>query len=195
MNGKYDALCLFPSEVGVLHAFAFQCVDIVTVTTNQETVGGRKEHRKIDIEEVRKSVNMLKRGKSAGHDGITAEMLQNMNTEYMEMFSTLVNKAREEKQVPDDWREGKVIPVFKKGDTTDCNNYRGIMLLSIPCKIVDYLKFGFIPSLPDKQSPMSLLCNEVLGNDAMKPSKLQDHLTRCHPDKTEKDLKYFQTQK
>ncbi|CAH1969146.1 unnamed protein product [Acanthoscelides obtectus] len=54
-------------------------------------------------------------------------------------------------------------------------------------------KFGFIPSLPDKQSPMCLLCNKVLGNDAMKPSKLQDHLRRCHPDKT--DLKYFQTLK
>ncbi|CAH1991950.1 unnamed protein product [Acanthoscelides obtectus] len=42
---------------------------------------------------------------------------------------------------------------------------------------------------------MCLLCNNVLGNDAMKPSKLQDHLRRCHPDKTEKDLKYFQTLK
>ncbi|CAH2017552.1 unnamed protein product [Acanthoscelides obtectus] len=29
----------------------------------------------------------------------------------------------------------------------------------------------------------------------MKPSKLQDHLRRCHPDKTEKDLKYLQTLK
>ncbi|CAH1974343.1 unnamed protein product [Acanthoscelides obtectus] len=27
----------------------------------------------------------------------------------------------------------------------------------------------------------------------MKPSKLQDHLRRCDPDKTENDLKYFQT--
>ncbi|CAH1983265.1 unnamed protein product [Acanthoscelides obtectus] len=42
---------------------------------------------------------------------------------------------------------------------------------------------------------MCLLCNKVLGNDAMKPSKLQDHRRRCHPDKTEKDLKYFQTLK
>ncbi|CAH2000650.1 unnamed protein product [Acanthoscelides obtectus] len=42
---------------------------------------------------------------------------------------------------------------------------------------------------------MCLLCNKVLGNDAMKPSKLQDHLRRCRPDKTEKDLKYFQTLK
>lgn len=60
---------------------------------------------------------------------------------------------------------------------------------------VDYLKFGFIPSLSDKQLPMCLLCNKVLDNDAMKPSKLQDHLRRCHPDKTDKDLKYFQTLK
>ncbi|CAH1970085.1 unnamed protein product [Acanthoscelides obtectus] len=34
---------------------------------------------------------------------------------------------------------------------------------------------------------MWLLCNKVLGNDAVKPSKLQDHLRRCHPDKTLKD--------
>ncbi|CAH1968576.1 unnamed protein product [Acanthoscelides obtectus] len=46
----------------------------------------------------------------------------------------------------------------------------------------NYLKFGFIPSLPDKQSPMCLLCNKVLGNNAMKPSKLQAHLRRCHPE-------------
>ncbi|CAH2002092.1 unnamed protein product [Acanthoscelides obtectus] len=53
------------------------------------------------------------------------------------------------------------------------------------------MKFGFIPSLPDKQSPMCVVCNSF----AMKPSKLQDYLRRCHPDKTEKDLKYFQTLK
>ncbi|KAJ7319885.1 hypothetical protein JRQ81_019396, partial [Phrynocephalus forsythii] len=34
----------------------------------------------------------------------------------------------------------------------------------------------------------------VLNNDAMKPSKLEDHLT-CHPDKTDKDLTYFKTLK
>ena len=43
--------------------------------------------------------------------------------------------------------------------------------------------------------PLCLLCNEVFSNDAMKPSKLEDHLRRCHPDKTDKDLKYFQTLK
>ncbi|KAJ8895822.1 hypothetical protein PR048_001160 [Dryococelus australis] len=48
---------------------------------------------------------------------------------------------------------------------------------------IDYLKFGFIPS-SDNHLPMCLLCNKVLCDDAMKPSKLEDHLRRCHPDKT-----------
>lgn len=60
---------------------------------------------------------------------------------------------------------------------------------------VDYLKFGFIPSLSNKQLPLCLICNKVFSNDAMKPSKLEDHLRRSHPDKLDKDLKYFQTLK
>ncbi|GFY69884.1 SCAN domain-containing protein 3 [Trichonephila inaurata madagascariensis] len=34
--------------------------------------------------------------------------------------------------------------------------------------------------------------SSVLSNEAKKPSKLEDHLRRCHPDKRSKDLKYFQ---
>ncbi|GFY01501.1 SCAN domain-containing protein 3 [Trichonephila clavipes] len=57
---------------------------------------------------------------------------------------------------------------------------------------VDYLKFGFIESVSDKRLLVCLLYNRILSNDAMKPSKLEDHLRRCHPDKRSKDLKYFQ---
>ncbi|KAJ7316989.1 hypothetical protein JRQ81_003151 [Phrynocephalus forsythii] len=57
---------------------------------------------------------------------------------------------------------------------------------------VDYLKFGFIPSVGQTSV---LMCNRVLNTDAMKPSKLEDHLRMCHPDKTDKDLTYFKTLK
>uniref|UniRef100_A0A2C9M3T7 DUF4371 domain-containing protein n=1 Tax=Biomphalaria glabrata TaxID=6526 RepID=A0A2C9M3T7_BIOGL len=60
---------------------------------------------------------------------------------------------------------------------------------------IEYLKFGFIPSSSSKLLPKCLLCNKILCNDAMKPSKLENHLKRCHPDKIDKDLKYFQTLK
>ncbi|GBP39620.1 SCAN domain-containing protein 3 [Eumeta japonica] len=60
----------------------------------------------------------------------------------------------------------------------------------------DFYQYLLVPEKKaDKQLPMCLLCNKVLSNDSMKPSKLEDHLKRCHTDKIGKDLKYFQTLK
>ncbi|GFW09984.1 SCAN domain-containing protein 3 [Trichonephila clavipes] len=53
---------------------------------------------------------------------------------------------------------------------------------------VDYLKFGFIESVSDKRLPMCFLCNSILSNDAMKPSKLEDHLRRRHPNKRSESI-------
>ncbi|KAJ8909724.1 hypothetical protein NQ315_016770 [Exocentrus adspersus] len=57
-----------------------------------------------------------------------------------------------------------------------------------------YLKFGFLHQRQIKDCPYAFYAT-VLSNDSMKPSKLEDHLKRCHPDKIDKDLKYFQTLK
>ena len=38
--------------------------------------------------------------------------------------------------IPPDWKKGIIVPVFKrKGSKTDCSNYRGITLLSVPGKL------------------------------------------------------------
>ena len=58
--------------------------------------------------------------------------------------------------------------------------------------LVEYLKFGFIPSPSNEQLPMCLLCNSVFSNEAMKPSRLQEHLNKKHPDKANADIAYFQ---
>ena len=37
---------------------------------------------------------------------------------------------------PTDWKRGLVVPLWKaKGDHQDCNNYRGVTLLSVPGKV------------------------------------------------------------
>jgi hypothetical protein len=42
----------------------------------------------------------------------------------------LVNSTCNKEELPDLWKESIIVPVDKKGDETDCNNYRGISLLS-----------------------------------------------------------------
>jgi len=42
----------------------------------------------------------------------------------------------ENEEMPRDWSNGIICHIFKKGNRAECANYRGIMLLSVPYKIV-----------------------------------------------------------
>ena len=56
----------------------------------------------------------------------------------------------------------------------------------------DYLAYGFIESSADKLMPMCLLCNISCSNEAMKPSRLAEHLRTKHSEKKDMPIKFFQ---
>jgi hypothetical protein len=35
-------------------------------------------------------------------------------------------------ELPDQWKESTIVPIYKKDDKNDCSNYHGISLLSSP---------------------------------------------------------------
>jgi hypothetical protein len=37
-------------------------------------------------------------------------------------------------ELSDQWKESVIVPIHKKGDKTDCNNYRGISLYQLHTK-------------------------------------------------------------
>ena len=53
-----------------------------------------------------------------------------------EMIHPLLMKIWETEQIPEEWKKGYLVKLPKKGDLSSCNNWRAIMLLSIPSKIL-----------------------------------------------------------
>ena len=109
---------------------------------------------KADIE---KAIHHMKRGKASGPDKIPPEAIKADIETSTEILHDLLGKIWEQEEIPTEWEEGYLVKLPKKGDMQDCKNYRGIMLLSVPGKvlnrvILDRLKTGVDAKLRDHQA-------------------------------------------
>jgi len=62
----------------------------------------------------------------------------------------LCNRIWTPGEIPKDWCDGIIIPIPKKGDLRDCNNCRGVTLLSVPRKVMCSIILGRIKVSVDK---------------------------------------------
>jgi hypothetical protein len=85
--------------------------------------------------EVEISIATLKKYKSPGSDQIPAELYQAGET-LVSVIHKLITSIWNKVEMPDQWKESIIVPIHKMGNKTDCNNYRGISLLSTSYKIL-----------------------------------------------------------
>jgi hypothetical protein len=62
----------------------------------------------------------------------------------------LITSVWNKEELPDQWKKSIIVPIHKKGDKTDCNNYRGISLLSTSYKILSNILFSRLGPYTDK---------------------------------------------
>lgn len=88
----------------------------------------------INIEDIREAIQKLKLGKAPGHDNITTDMIKALPDKAIEELVEIMNEIMQD-VAPEDWTTGIITPIYKKGDSKKCQNYRGITLTSTVAKV------------------------------------------------------------
>ncbi|MFN9380495.1 MAG: RNA-directed DNA polymerase [Bacteroidota bacterium] len=101
----------------------------------QEEQQRRQLNRKISRKEVNQAIDNLKNQRAAGQDGIIGDVLKKGGEEIRKAVYTLCCENWRMEEIPREWMQGLIFPLYKDGDDRDPLNYRGITLLSIVGKV------------------------------------------------------------
>ena len=142
------ALCTSPPEqAGAFAAFAATvardtppCDDAerdLRVVARQAIDDERRDPGKCEaldapftVEEVDACVRSLKRRKAAGLDGLPVELLKCSGPAGKRMLTHLFNAVYDSGCIPAAWRQGVISHAYKRGDASDCGNYRPLTIMS-----------------------------------------------------------------
>lgn len=89
----------------------------------------------ISLMEIQKAIRKMKDNKAAGVDDIPAELLKADIEATSIVMHNLFQDIWRTTKIPSDWKSGIIIKLPKKGDKTECNNWRGITLLPTISKV------------------------------------------------------------
>ena len=78
----------------------------------------------------------LKRDKSQDNDQIPTELIKAGVRKIRSEIQKLINSIWNTEELPEEWKESIIIPIYKKGDERSYSNYTGISILSTTYKIV-----------------------------------------------------------
>jgi hypothetical protein len=130
-------------------------------TTNIPQLKG-KSYSKIDkltitVPGVEKLLNQLKVNKATGPDAIPNRILKTCSSELAPALTAIFNQSMELGELPSDWRNANVAPLFKKGDRHQAVNYRPVSLTCVACKMLEHIVCKHILNHFDKFNILTIL--------------------------------------
>ena len=87
-------------------------------------------------EELATVLKGLKNNKAPGADSMINEFLKYGGPEVRNKLLKIMNMIFEKGKVPNDFRKTLIKPLYKKGDKSECRNYRGVSLVSVGSKLL-----------------------------------------------------------
>ena len=111
----------------------FECVTQLAEEeeNSREVLSSKINSSPPTIVENRNAIRVMKTGKAAGIDQIAAEMLLVDVNLTADLMFPIFKIVWEQQKLHDDWLQGILVKLPKKGDLSNCSNWRGITLLSI----------------------------------------------------------------
>ena len=102
-----------------------------TVKEEVMRINAIENEPEITEEEMTRTKKKLKKKKAVGLDNIPNEVFINANNKTLNTIRTILNNTVHNKEIPDEWKEGEIISIYKgKGTRGKCSNERGITLSS-----------------------------------------------------------------
>ena len=93
----------------------------------------------ISPEAVELKLRALKVTGAPGPDDMHPRVLQEAHHTLCVPLAHLFRRSLDTGSLPRDWRVARVVPIHKKGDRQDPNNYRPVSLTAVPCKVLESL--------------------------------------------------------
>ena len=94
--------------------------------------------------DILESLLTLDPNKATGPDGIPCRLLKETARQIAPSLTQLLNLSLSCGSLPDDWKLANIIPIHKKGEKQNVENYRPISLLSIVSKVLERCVLGKI---------------------------------------------------
>ena len=106
---------------------------------------------------VQKLLCKLNVKKASGPDNISCKILRELSVEIAPVLTSIFQQSLDTGTVPLDWTKAQVIPIFNKGNRHLPENYRQVLLTSVPCKILQHIICSHVRDHLDKYNSLTLV--------------------------------------